>query len=284
MTDKIKNLIVRTITGIVFVTVLVGSIVWSSVSFTILFALITGLSVWEFCHIINRKEGVQINTTICTISGVYLFMAISGFCSNLTPSGIFIPYLLSIVYLLISELYLKHEQALNNWAFTTMSQVYVALPFATLNVLAYQAEPSYSMGTAYHSILPLSVFIFLWASDSGAYCFGSMWGKHKLFPSISPNKSWEGSVGGTITALGASQIIASFDTTLLTRWEWLGLAVIVAVFGTWGDLVESLLKRQLGIKDSGNFLPGHGGLLDRFDSSLLAIPASVIYIYTLTLI
>lgn len=283
MTDKIKNLCLRTATGIAFVTVLVGGILWSNVTFTLLFAVITGLSVWEFCQVVNRRADVQTNAVICTVAGIYLFLAVSGFCSNLTPSGVFIPYLLSVVYLLVSELYLKSEHALNNWAYTMMSQMYVALPFASLNILAYQPEASYSIGVAYAGMLPLSVFVFLWASDSGAYCFGSLFGRHKLFPRISPNKSWEGSVGGGLVAVAASQIFARFESSL-DRWEWLGLALTVVIFGTWGDLVESLLKRQLQIKDSGNILPGHGGMLDRFDSSLLAIPASGIYLYTLTLL
>ena len=192
MTDKIKNLCLRTATGIAFVAVLVGGILWSNVTFTLLFAVITGLSVWEFCQVVNRRADVQTNAVICTVAGIYLFLAVSGFCSNLTPSGVFIPYLLSVVYLLVSELYLKSEHALNNWTYTMMSQMYVALPFASLNVLAYQPEASYSIGVAYTGMLPLSVFVFLWASDSGAYCFGSLFGRHKLFPRISPNKSWEG--------------------------------------------------------------------------------------------
>ncbi len=206
MTDKIKNLCLRTATGIAFVAVLVGGILWSNVTFTLLFAVITGLSVWEFCQVVNRRADVQTNAVICTVAGIYLFLAVSGFCSNLTPSGVFIPYLLSVVYLLVSELYLKSEHALNNWAYTMMSQMYVALPFASLNVLAYQPEASYSIGVAYAGMLPLSVFVFLWASDSGAYCFGSLFGRHKLFPRISPNKSWEGSVGGGLVAVVARQM------------------------------------------------------------------------------
>ena len=283
MADKIKNLCLRTATGIAFVAVLVGGILWSNVTFTLLFAVVTGLSVREFCQVVNRRADVQTNAVICTVAGIYLFLAVSGFCSNLTPSGVFIPYLLSVVYLLVSELYLKSEHALNNWAYTMMGQMYVALPFASLNILAYQPEASYSIGVAYAGMLPFSVFVFLWASDSGAYCFGSLFGRHKLFPRISPNKSWEGSVGGGLVAVAASQIFACFEPSL-GRWEWLGLSLTVVIFGTWGDLVESLLKRQLRIKDSGNILPGHGGMLDRFDSSLLAIPASVIYLYTLTLL
>ncbi len=283
MTDKTRDFCIRTATGIVFVAVLAGGILWNNATFTLLFAAITGLNVWEFCQVVNLRADVQTNAVICTVAGVYLFLAVAGFCSNLTPSGVFIPYLLSVVYLWVSELYLKSEHALNNWAYAMTSQMYVALPLASLNALAYRPEASYSLGTAYAGVLPLSVFVLLWASDTGAYCFGSLFGRHKLFRRISPNKSWEGSVGGGLAAVAASQVFACFEPSL-GRWEWTGLAFTVVIFGTWGDLVESLLKRQLQIKDSGNVLPGHGGMLDRFDSSLLAIPASVIYLYTLTLL
>jgi phosphatidate cytidylyltransferase len=133
------------------------------------------------------------------------------------------------------------------------------------------------------------LFIFLWASDTGAYLFGTWFGKHRLFPRISPKKSWEGSIGGGITAIVASQAIAYFIpfadsiTPMMSHILWAGLAILVVIMGTWGDLVESLFKRKVGIKDSGSILPGHGGMLDRFDSSLLAIPAAVVYIYTIML-
>jgi phosphatidate cytidylyltransferase len=113
---------------------------------------------------------------------------------------------------------------------------------------------------------------------------GALLGRHKLFPRISPGKSWEGSVGGAVFVMAAAWAISAFvDDHMLALLEWLGLGLVVVVFGTWGDLVESLFKRTLGIKDSGNILPGHGGMLDRFDSSLLAIPASVVYLYTLSM-
>jgi phosphatidate cytidylyltransferase len=146
----------------------------------------------------------------------------------------------------------------------------------------------------FNTLLPLSVFVFLWVNDTGAYCVGSLLGRHKLFPRISPAKSWEGSIGGAVFVLAVAWLIGSYDNMLildaetshspmLSIPEWLGLGLVVVIFGTWGDLVESLFKRTLGIKDSGNILPGHGGMLDRFDSSLLAIPAAVVYLYTLSL-
>lgn len=280
-----KNLIARTITGVLFVAVVVVSF-FNPVAMTVLFSIATGLTVWEFTGLVNQREGVTVNRFICTVAGTYFYYAMSGFCSDMTPATVFVPYLVTIVYLLVAELYAKHEDPINNWAYTMMSQLYIALPFSLLNVLAFRITAE---GTTFTSVLPLSIFVFLWINDTGAYCCGSLLGKHKLFPRISPGKSWEGSVGGGIFVIGAAALIwhlteqNGINDLQLSLYEWIGLGIAVAVFGTWGDLVESLFKRTLGIKDSGNILPGHGGMLDRFDSSLLAIPAAVIYLFTLTL-
>ena len=281
-----KNLIARTITGIFFVaTIVIGFL--NPTAMTLLFALITALSVWEFTGLVNMRPGVSINRFICTAAGVYFFFAMVGFSSDLTPSTVFIPYLVTLIYLLISELYAKAEDPINNWAYTMFSQLYVALPFSLLSVLAFRATPA---GVVYTYLIPLCVFVFLWINDTGAYCCGSLLGKHKLVPRVSPGKSWEGSIGGFIFVAAAAVGIWYYtetyglNTVQLSMGEWIGLGWTVALFGTWGDLVESLFKRTLGIKDSGNILPGHGGMLDRFDSSLLAIPAAVVYLYTLTLL
>ena len=281
-----KNLIARTITGIFFVaTIVIGFL--NPTAMTLLFALITALSVWEFTGLVNMRPGVSINRFICTAAGVYFFFAMVGFSSDLTPSTVFIPYLVTLIYLLISELYAKAEDPINNWAYTMFSQLYVALPFSLLSVLAFRATPA---GVVYTYLIPLCVFVFLWINDTGAYCCGSLLGKHKLFPRVSPGKSWEGSIGGFIFVAAAAVGIWYYtetyglNTVQLSMGEWIGLGWTVALFGTWGDLVESLFKRTLGIKDSGNILPGHGGMLDRFDSSLLAIPAAVVYLYTLKLL
>ena len=163
-----------------------------------------------------------------------------------------------------------------------MSQLYVALPCALLNVLAFHNDPAAS-SVSYNPILPLSIFVFIWLSDTGAYCVGSLIGKHRLFERISPKKSWEGSIGGAVFSIASSFIFAHYYD-FMSVGQWAGLAVVVVIFGTWGDLTESLMKRQLGIKDSGNILPGHGGMLDRFDSALMAIPAAVCYLFALTLL
>lgn len=280
-----KNFIIRAITGVFFVAAIVVCFI-KPMTMTLLFALVTGLTVWEFAGLVNMREGTDINRFICTVAGVYLFFAMTGFCGNITPPTVFIPYLITIIYLLIAELYAKSKDPINNWAYTMMTQMYIALPFSLISVLAFRATPE---GVAYTWLMPLSVFVFLWINDTGAYCCGSLLGRNKLFPRISPGKSWEGSIGGAVFVTGASVLIWHLTETYgindlaLNVYEWVGLGLVVVVFGTWGDLVESLLKRTLGIKDSGNILPGHGGMLDRFDSSLLAIPAAVVYLYTLTL-
>lgn len=287
MTDKQKNLITRTITGVLFVAIMVCGFLRPE-AMILLFALITGMTLWEYTGLANDIEDVSVNRFISTVAGVYLFLAVAGWRIGLVQGFIAMtPYLLTVIYLMVSELYQKQKNPVNDWAYTMLGQMYIALPLSMINIVAFQisetGEPSFDM------LLPLSIFIFLWTNDTGAYCSGSLFGKHKLFPRISPGKTWEGSIGGGILVMIVSGVIgylanSNGDNHMLSIPEWVGLGVVIAVFGTWGDLVESLFKRTIGIKDSGNILPGHGGMLDRFDSSLMAIPAAVVYLYTLTLI
>lgn len=283
-----KNLIVRSITGVIFVAAVVTCFLRPE-AMILLFALVTGLTVWEYTGIVNNIENVTVNRFLATVAGVYLLFSVAGFCSGIVPSAVFIPYLLTVVYMFISELYTKAPNPINNWAYTMLSQMYIALPLSMLNVLAFRGTAD---GVVYTSLLPLSVFIFLWTNDTGAYLSGSLFGKHKLFPRVSPGKSWEGSIGGGILVIVVAALIGMYENSdmhaanaevSLSVVQWIGMGLVVVFFGTWGDLVESLFKRTIGIKDSGNILPGHGGMLDRFDSSLMAIPAAVIYLYTLTL-
>lgn len=280
------NFIVRAITGVLFVAVVVTCFL-KPLAMVCFFALVTGLSIWEFTGLVNLRETVKVNRFISTVAGVYLFLAFAGWCMQVVPSAAFVPYLITVVYLFISELYQRNEDAINDWAYTMLSQMYVALPFACINMLAFRSAANGE--TVYGLLLPLSIFIFLWCNDTGAYLAGSLLGKHKLFPRISPGKSWEGSIGGGILVCFIAWLMSYIDEngvlecmgaiqTGLTTLQWIGLGLVVVFFGTWGDLVESLFKRTLGVKDSGNILPGHGGMLDRFDSSLMAIPASVVYL------
>lgn len=284
MSDKLTNMTVRAFTGVLFVTIMVTCF-FQPIAMVFLFALITCLSLWEYSGLVNNIEDVTINRFISTVAGVYLFLAISAINSGFVQTNaVFMPYLLTIIYLFVSELYTKNKNAVHDLSYTMLGQMYVALPLSMINVLAFRTATDGNIHFYY--LLPLSVFIFLWTNDTGAYCVGSLFGKHKLFPRISPAKSWEGSIGGGVLVLVAAFLVSLLDQNHgnlsgLNTLQWLGLGLVVTVFGTWGDLVESLIKRTLGIKDSGTILPGHGGMLDRFDSSLLAIPASAVYIYTI---
>lgn len=277
-----KNFIIRLLTGTVFVAVLVGCILSGPIPFSVLFAIICAMTINEFGNIMEKSGLAQINRPISMLSGVFLFLGFAYFGVSPGSTEILIPYLFLLLYVFISELYKKKENPVNNIAYSMMAQLYIALPFSMLNLLAFFSSGE-SESSVYSYILPLSIFIFTWINDTGAYCTGVLFGRHRLFERISPKKSWEGWFGGCAFSIIGAVVIAKYFP-ILTMAEWIGLAVTIVVFGTWGDLVESLIKRSIGIKDSGNILPGHGGLLDRFDSTLLAVPASVVYLYIISML
>ena len=289
MSEKQRNLIVRTITGVLYVAIMVAGFL-NPRAMVLLFCIITGMTVWEYTGLVNdRVANVNVNRFISTVGAVYLNIAVAAWSVDYVRGfAVMLPYILTIVYLLISELYLKNKDAVTNMAYTMLAQMYIALPLSMINILAFKRDVNGDF-SGFDMLLPLSVFILLWANDTGAYCCGSLLGRHKLFPRVSPGKSWEGSIGGAVFVLAAAWFISFYTqshgiVTNLTVLQWMGMGLVVVVFGTWGDLIESLFKRTLGIKDSGNVLPGHGGMLDRFDSSLLAIPAVVVYLFTLALL
>ena len=268
-----KNLVLRTVTGVAFVAVMVAGILYSPLTLWALFMVITVLTTWEFTGLVNMQPGVQVNRIVTTATAAFLYLAVSGMQSGMHGSrALLVPWLLSIIYIMVEELYLQRENPLNNWAYAMMAQLYIALPFSLLTLVSEQ-------------LYVFAIFLFLWCNDTGAYCTGSLIGRHKLFPRISPGKTWEGSIGGGVLAMACAALVYFHAPSYaLTLPQWLGFALIVVVSGTLGDLVESLFKRKLGVKDSGNILPGHGGMLDRFDSSLIAIPAVVAYLFILTLL
>lgn len=161
-----NNFLQRAITGILFVAIIVGCILYDPLAFGTLFVIVSALTIREFGHLVNQSGEVSINRTITMLGGAYLFLAIMGFCIDAAGSKIFIPYLILIIYLMVSELYLKKKNPVLNWAYSMLSQMYIALPFAMLNVLAFQNDPEAS-SVSYNPILPLSIFVFLWLNDTG---------------------------------------------------------------------------------------------------------------------
>lgn len=277
-----KNFIIRALTGIAIVAVQVLCTYLSPLSLAGLFLLLTALTVNEFLGIVSLKGQVQVNRPIVIVGSCYLFFAFWLNC--LTRGGslvVFAPYLVFLLYCYIKELYSHHDNPIVNLGVTMLSQIYIVLPLSLINLLAFGDFACFSGEAPFYAI-PLAIYIFIWVSDTGAYLCGSLLGRHRLFPRISPKKSWEGSIGGALLTVGAAVAVAHFYG-FMNVWQWIGMALVVVVFGTYGDLTESMIKRHLGIKDSGNILPGHGGLLDRLDSMFFAIPAVIVYLYMLSL-
>ncbi|MFR9165427.1 MAG: phosphatidate cytidylyltransferase [Dysgonomonas sp.] len=269
-----KNLITRILTGIIFVTVTLGAVLFSQYTFLIIMCIILSLAMIEFYHLLEKSFKIKLNKKLNVLGGLLLFIGAFIYFSEVNRSILpFVPYILFILFSFISELYLKKDNPIQSISYKILGQLYLAVPFSLLNYLVF----NYSSELQYHYAYLLALLIFIWVNDSFAYLLGITLGKHKMFERISPKKSWEGFTGGLIFTILAGLIFAHYFTEL-PLWGWIGFALTVVIFGTFGDLIESLFKRTINIKDSGNILPGHGGILDRFDSFILAIPALVVYI------
>jgi phosphatidate cytidylyltransferase len=263
-----NNFVKRTLSGFIYVALIIGSILLSQYTFAAFFALICGLAVHEFHKLTNLQSAVDVNSEIAFVGGILLFFCAFVYKSGVLPYTVFSVYGFYVILILVLELYRKKSNPLNNWAYFIMGQFFVALPFTLLNYIIFIED--------YQPIILLAVFITIWINDTGAYLVGVTLGKHRLFERISPKKSWEGFVGGAIAAI-LSGYVFSLLIPRISLFNWLIFSEIIVVFGTFGDLIESLMKRTVNVKDSGKIIPGHGGLLDRFDSMLLAAP--VIYVY-----
>lgn len=236
-----------------------------------LFFVVSILLLNEFYRLIEKERGVAVNKALNVIGGVLLFFTFYAVVtSNSKISFIFAPYLAYLLVLFITELYKKRKDPILSLAYSLFGQTYIALPVALSVYLSFQ-DGSYD----YKYLL--AMFIFIWVNDSLAYLFGSLFGRKKLFERISPKKSWEGFIGGALSAVGVSIALGYYLTDNLS-WFWVGFSIVVVIAGTFGDLFESLLKRTLGVKDSGKLLPGHGGALDRFDSMLFSLLALTLYV------
>lgn len=257
-----STFVTRTLSACVYAGLVVSSILVHPYYFGVVFMVLSLLTIREFMHLMHCSA---VQTVLSMVLGAVLFAAYfcNGGLTTLLSQTIYGGLL---IVALVIELFLKAENPIHNWGYVLASQAMIALPFAMMAGI---------MG--HGKFLLLSLFILIWLNDSGAYIIGCSTakrkgGNHKMFPRVSPNKSWEGLIGGVVVALLGGWV--------LTMVGWLpnmGFALIFALFvsgfGTLGDLMESLFKRTIGVKDSGNLMPGHGGALDRFDSLLLATPA-----------
>lgn len=269
---KLPNIAVRAIAGLVFISILLFGILFNAYAYIIIFGLFTLLSAYEFYGLIEKHAKVPLAKTFDTIIALVLFLSSSLYFSNICGSFlIFLPYLILLQIFFISELFLKRKNAIASMAYFSLGQLYIALPFALSAFLVFGVAHSFT------PIYLLAVFVLIWVNDTFAYLTGMTIGKHKLFERISPKKTWEGFIGGIVFSMIASYLFYYFSG-LHNLYIWFGFAIITSVIGTLGDLIESLIKRTLEVKDSGHIIPGHGGILDRLDSTILAIPAMVIFL------
>ncbi|MCX6181483.1 MAG: phosphatidate cytidylyltransferase [Bacteroidetes bacterium] len=262
-----SNLSQRATTGILFVLVLLSAMWYSFATFAALFAVISLIGLNEFYGLFKNSV-IQPNRILGLLIGALAYCSFIAYTLDhnyMAWASLSIPL---VVCIFIAELYRKTDQPFTNIALTISGIGYVILPFGFLLVANYEEMATFS--TRKFDIA-FAFFFMLWANDTGAYFSGTKYGKHKLFERISPKKSWEGFIGGAIAALIIGFVCHSIFQSY-TLVFWLLMALTVVIFGTLGDLAESMLKRSLGIKDSGTILPGHGGILDRFDGLLLAAP------------
>ena len=263
-----NNLIQRTFSGLIFISIVIVSILWHPYAFAVVFFAAIFLGLYEFYKMTYKPETIEINVIVGTLGGMILFA--NGFLHayGLTSPMIYSTYAFYLIIVFIAELFRNKANPINNWAYYFLGQIYVAIPFSLLNYIIFIQ--------GYQPWLLLALFITLWVNDTGAYITGMLFGKHKLFERVSPKKTWEGFIGGAVFALISGYVLSRFITDI-SLWQWLVFSEIVVIFGTLGDLSESLLKRTENVKDAGKLIPGHGGILDRFDSMILAAP--VIWIY-----
>ncbi len=273
-----QELLRRTVTGAVFVTVMIAGIYSGRWGYAILFAAIAGACLWEFLNLVldhaSRRDRVRkfLGLLLGIIPYVLGLVLQWGFIQHkadfvMIASLLYAPLVFSAF---VYELFTASERPFVNLAFLTLTVAYVGTPFGLLNFAVIH-------NGAYYPNILMGILLINWANDSGAYLIGSRFGKTPLMLRISPKKTWEGALGGVSMALLVGYSLHFFWDEI-RMIDWMALAIIIAIFGSLGDLIESMLKRSSQVKDSGSLLPGHGGLLDRFDALIFALPYVAAYL------
>lgn len=274
MAFDVKTFTTRTITAAIFVAVLLSCILFHAVSFTMLFLIISIWGLYEF-YILSEKLGAKPYKWLGYLLALFIYGSnLLSYNTLLSATSLLAAIIVCVFLVFIRALFDTDEHSFKNITYTLTGVMYAVVPFVLLNKIA---GVNLTSQINYNPHYVLGIILLIWTNDVCAYLVGSFFGKHKLFERVSPKKTWEGTVGAAILTIGASFLIAQwFDELELVHW--IVIAMLVSIFGTIGDLVESMFKRQAGVKDSGKIMPGHGGILDRFDSLLFVSPFIFLYL------
>ncbi|HLS96670.1 MAG TPA: phosphatidate cytidylyltransferase [Sphingobacterium sp.] len=262
----------RAITGFFFIAVLIGTVLSGPYVFVFSFVAVGGLCIAEFYSMVKNRD-TNPASLLGTVTGILMLGAVGLFYLDLISQQTLLYVALPTFIVYICALFRGTERPIQDVAYLLFGHIYAGMPFVFFIGLGF-------VNGVYSPFVPLGFLILLWTNDTGAYLAGRSLGKRKLFERISPNKTWEGFVGGLLLAVAAALILNYYFGTL-SRTGWVAVALITSCFGTLGDLVESMFKRNLGVKDSGKTLPGHGGFLDRFDGLLMAAPLVYLFLKAL---
>lgn len=272
----IKKVLTRAISGLIFLIVVIGAIFLGEIPYFLIFLFVTVMCLFEFYRALNNIGILAKKVPGMVIGGLtYIVMSFGCFC----PKYLVLMLLcVPMVFLLwLYQLWQKNERPFESIAYTACGIVYIAVPLALTHLLANPSfMPGYNGGYMWFTLL--GIMILQWTSDTFAYLTGITIGKHPLFARHSPKKSWEGFCGGFLFSILAGYLIGTYGNTPFNAADWIVMGAIVPVTGTLGDLTESMFKRSTGIKDTGKIMPGHGGLLDRFDSLVMSVPFLLAYL------
>jgi len=258
----------------VYIAFILLGILGGRISFLIVFGILTGRGLFEFYRMVEKNTSHAISKIFNIVSGVLIFFSVFLYLQGITTYALPVVGLLYLLILFLSAVCIPRNDIFHATIYSVFGQMYITMPLSLLMFVSYQF--SYTIVGYYYALI-LALFVFIWVNDTGAYIVGSLFGKHRLNERISPKKSIEGFIGGI-----AFTVLVSFVFFLVypidSFFFWAVFAVIVALFGTLGDLFESLIKRTYAVKDTGQIMPGHGGILDRIDSLLIVVPAVYLYL------
>lgn len=271
---NIKDIFTRAGAGTIYILVILLGLLGGRFSFLVVFGAILGSGLFEFYRMVEKDTSHDISKIFNILMGVTIFVSVFLYLEDVHTYLLPVFILAYLLILIASAIFLSRQDALHGIIYSVFGQVYITMPLSLLMFISYSPDMAVS---EYNWAPVLALFVFLWVNDTAAYFIGSLIGKHKLIEHISPKKSIEGFIAGIFFTILASLVFDRLYPGFSTIF-WMGLAVVIALSGTLGDLFESLIKRTCNVKDAGTLIPGHGGILDRIDSLLVAVPAVYLYL------